>query len=270
MGSALTTACSIINQRPLLLTSECSVDERSILTPAYLTCADIDLQHTSTHLDSSTWREFNTESSALTKRATMVQHRMNLFKKEFAIFLHKSMVSMGKHNKDYNSLHVGDIVMILDKKKPTLPVQSKGRYTLGIIEKEISPRSFRIRYAKRNPEDKHPLIIGKHRLDVCSVTISECERSTQGLSFIARGDEFQKVKEQDTYLDPIFGNITNSIVTSQETALQGKENLISANTSQLNATDELDPVHEQISTNQIVEEPDKKQVLKIQYVIKPS
>ena len=48
----------------------------------------------------------------------------------------------------------GDVVLILDKKKPTLPVQSSTRYRLGVVEEEISPRSFKVRYAQHSQTEK--------------------------------------------------------------------------------------------------------------------
>merc|ERR1712127_546074 len=110
----------------------------------------------------------------------------------------------------------------------------------------------------------HPLIIGKDKLNVCSVTISECERSTQGLSFIARGDEFQKVKQKDVYLDPIFGNKTSLMSTTEGIENQVNHHQIDMDTSQLNSSGDLNPetmVQEQVVNNQTVKELDNTHVI---------
>ena len=81
--SALSTACSLLNQRPLILTAESTLEEKQILCPAYLTCSDLDLQNTSCPGDPKTWRRFAAHQSTLTQRASMVQERIEKFKKTF-------------------------------------------------------------------------------------------------------------------------------------------------------------------------------------------
>ena len=117
--------------------------------------------------------EFYAHNSPLNKRDIMVQERIENFKNQFDIFLQKSMSSFGRF------FNEGDVVMILDKRRNTLPVQSKNRYVLGVIEKRITPRSFKIRYATRN-------VVGE-KVDGNlgpQVTISRCERSIQDLSLV--------------------------------------------------------------------------------------
>ena len=187
--SALSTACSLINQRPLILTAESTLEEKHILCPAYLTCSDLDLQNTSCPGDPKTWRRFAAHQSTLTQRASMVQERIEKFKKTFDTFMTKSMVSLGHFNKDHNKISEGDVVLILDKKKTTLPVQSSTRYLLGVVEEEISPRSFKIRYAQHTQQGK--------------INIATCERSIQGLSLIVRKADFNP-SENEFFLDPVF------------------------------------------------------------------
>ena len=81
------------------------------------------------------------------------------------------------------------MVLILDKKKTTLPVQSSTRYRLGVVEVEISPRYFKIRYAQPSQNGK--------------INITTCESSIQGLSLIVRKEDF-KPSEKEFFLDPVF------------------------------------------------------------------
>ena len=196
--SALSTACSLLNQRPLILTAESTLEEKQILCPAYLTCSDLDLQNTSCPGDPKTWRRFAAHQSTLTQRASMVQERIEKFKKTFDTFMTRHLVSLGHFNKDHNKMSEGDVVLILDKKKPTLPVQSSTRYRLGVVEEEISPRSFKVRYAQHSQ-------IGK-------INITTCERSIQGLSLIVRKADFNPT-ENDFFLDPVFppGNLIQEL-----------------------------------------------------------
>ena len=196
--SALSTACSLLNQRPLILTAESTLEEKQILCPAYLTCSDLDLQNTSCPGDQKTWRRFAAHQSTLTQRASMVQDRIDKFKKTFDTFMTRQLVSLGHFNKDHNKITEGDVVLILDKKKPTLPVQSATRYRLGVIEEEISPRSFKVRYAQHNQTGK--------------INITTCERSIQGLSLIVRKADFNPT-ENDFFLDPVFppGNLIQEL-----------------------------------------------------------
>ena len=80
--------------------------------------------------------------------------------------------------------------MILDKVKHTLPVQSKKRFTLGIVEKLLSERSFVIRYIITSTT-------GKLRTE-------ECERSIQGLCLLVKHDEAKDVQSNDIVIDPLF------------------------------------------------------------------
>ena len=128
----------------------------------------------------------------------MVQERIEKFKKTFDTFMTRHLVSLGHFNKDHNKMSEGDVVLILDKKKPTLPVQSSTRYRLGVVEEEISPRSFKVRYAQHSQ-------IGK-------INITTCERSIQGLSLIVRKADFNPT-ENDFFLDPVFppGNLIQEL-----------------------------------------------------------
>ena len=78
-----------------------------------------------------------------------------------------------------------DVVLILDKKKTTLPVQSSARYTLGVVEKSLSDRSFSIRYMNNKKIDR-------------------CERSIQGLSVIVKANDAKEVGTRDIVIDPLF------------------------------------------------------------------
>ena len=97
----------------------------------------------------------------------------------------KSLVSLGKFNKLIGPISKGDVVLILDKKKTILPVQSSARYTLGVVEELLSDRSFRIRY-----------MINKK--------IERCERSVQGLSVIVKANNAKEVGTRDVVIDPLF------------------------------------------------------------------
>ena len=118
------------------------------------------------------------------------------------IILYSAMSSFGRFFKEGENLDEGDVVMILDKRRNTLPVQSKNRYVLGIIESKITPRSFKIRYATRN--------LLKKKGDEKSgppVTISRCERSLQDLSLIVKGKEARQAlgsNQEDIIIDPLF------------------------------------------------------------------
>ena len=96
--SLLADACSTINSRPLLLTCESTLDEKRIMSPSYLTCADLNIEHTSHHLDPNTQRTFNIRSSPLNKRAMMVQERIEIFKTTFQVLMTKSLISLGRFN----------------------------------------------------------------------------------------------------------------------------------------------------------------------------
>ena len=189
--STLATACDILNQRPLLLTAESTIEEKNILCPAYLTCADLDLKHTSCSSDQDTHRVFSIHNSPLTRRATMIQERIERFRDTFNTFMTRSLTSLGKFNVDFNQIGVGDVCLILDKiHQGTLPVQAKQRYTLGVVEKLLSDRSFELRYARRSEEGRYKTFT--------------CERSIQGLALIVRASRVDKLKDEDIMLDPIF------------------------------------------------------------------
>ena len=183
--SILAAACNNINSRPLVLTCESSLDEKKIMSPSYLTCADLNIEHTSHHLDPETQRTFNLRSSPLNRRAMMVQERIEVFKSTFEVLMTKSLVSLGKFNRSIGPISKGDVVLILDKKKTILPVQSSARYTLGVVEELLSDRSFRIRY-----------MINKK--------IERCERSVQGLSVIVKANNAKEVGTRDVVIDPLF------------------------------------------------------------------
>ena len=185
--SLLSSACNTLNNRPILLTAESTMEEKHVLCPSYLTSADINLQHTSTSEDPQTHRNFDTYDSPLTKRATMVQERLEIFKTKFNTFMTQSFASLGKFNKNFNSINVGDVVLILDKEKKTLPVQSKNRFVLGVVEEMISERSCKLRYIA--PGTK---------------SISRCERSIQGLSLIVRAEVAKQSDKRDVIIDPIL------------------------------------------------------------------
>ena len=78
----------------------------------------------------------------------MIQERIDKFKQTFDTFMAKSLVSLGHFNKDHNKISDGDVVLILDKKKKALPVKNSTRYWLGVVEEEISLRSFKVLYAQ--------------------------------------------------------------------------------------------------------------------------
>ena len=183
--SLLAAACSNINKRPLLLTCESSLDEKKIMSPSYLTCADLNIEHTSHHLDPETQRVFNLRSSPLNRRAMMVQERIEVFKNTFEVLMTKSLVSLGKFNRSIGPIAKDDVVLILDKKKTTLPVQSSARYTLGVVERLLSDRSFSIRYMNNKKIDR-------------------CERSVQGLSVIVKANDAREVGTRDIVIDPLF------------------------------------------------------------------
>ena len=183
--SVLAAAISAINQRPLLLTSESTLDEKMVLSPSYLTCADLDLENVSCVEDPTTHRTFNIHESPLNARAVKVQERLERFKHEFDKFMTKSLVSLGKFNQSFRLIKEQDVVLILDKKKQTLPVQCKARYTLGVVEKKLSNKSFRIRYINNSKTER-------------------CERSLEGLSLLVSADEAKKAEKIDVVIDPFF------------------------------------------------------------------
>ena len=183
--SVLAAACSAINQRPLLLTAESTLDEKMVMSPSYLTCADLDLENVSCVEDPTTHRTFNIHESPLTARAIMVQNRLERFKNEFDKFMTKSLVSLGKFNRSFRLVEEGDVVMVLDKKKQTLPVQCKARYVLGVVEKKISEKSFKIRYINNSRTER-------------------CDRSLEGISLLVKADEAKKTTSCDVVIDPLF------------------------------------------------------------------
>ena len=121
----------------------------------------------------------------------MIQERIERFRDTFNTFMTRNLASLGKFNVDFNEIGVGDVCLILDKvHQGTLPVQAKQRYTLGVVEKKISERSFELRYVRQTEE-------GKCRMFTC-------ERSLQGLALIVRASKLEKIKDEDIILDPIF------------------------------------------------------------------
>ena len=115
----------------------------------------------------------------------MVQERIEVFKNTFQVLMTKSLVSLGKFNRSVGPISKDDVVLILDKKKTTLPVQSSARYTLGVVEKLLSERSFSIRYMNNKKIDR-------------------CDRSIQGLSVIAKANDAKEVGTRDIVIDPLF------------------------------------------------------------------
>ena len=86
---------------------------------------------------------------------------------------------------------MGDVCLILDKvHQGTLPVQAKKRYTLGVVEKLLSDRSYVLRYARQTEGGEYKTFT--------------CERSIQGLALIVRASRVDKINEEDIILDPIF------------------------------------------------------------------
>ena len=193
--SLLASACDVINNRPLLLTAESSLEEKHVLTPSYLTCSDLNLEKggsgmSKCHQDLETQKWFSMRESPLNRRAIMVQERLNTFKKKFETFMTKSLASLGKFNRTINPIKENDVVLILDKIRETLPVQCKKRYTLGVVEKMLSERSCIIRYICKASS-------GKLRTE-------HCERSIQGLSLLVDAEEAKHVKNKDLVIDPAF------------------------------------------------------------------
>ena len=204
--SLLAAACSNINKRPLVLTCESSLDEKKIMSPSYLTCADLNVEHTSHHLDPETQKVFNLRSSPLNRRAMMVQERIEVFKNTFEVLMTKSLVSLGKFNRSIGPISKDDVVLILDKKKTTLPVQSSARYTLGVVERLLSDRSFSIRYMNNKKIDR-------------------CERSVQGLSVIVKANDAREVETKDIVIDPLFpaGSMIDMPEGNDQSACDAKE-----------------------------------------------
>jgi hypothetical protein len=113
----------------------------------------------------------------------------------------KSFASLGKFNREFNKIGEGDVVLILDKKKDTLPVQSKNRYVLGVVTEAITDRSFRIRYIIPGKTCGKCPVLCQHN---AGKTMDQCERSIQGLSLIVKADEARMVGKKDVVIDPLF------------------------------------------------------------------
>ena len=182
-----------------------------VLSPSYLTCADLDLENVSCVEDPTTHRTFNIHESPLNARAVMVQNRLERFKSEFDRFMTKSLVSLGKFNRSFRLVEEDDVVMILDKKKQTLPVQCKARYVLGVVEKKISGKSFKIRYINNSRTER-------------------CDRSLEGISLLVKADEARKATSCDVVIDPLFpaGPLVDHIKDiggscQEEEAIQGND-----------------------------------------------
>ena len=193
--SLLSAACDAINNRPLLLTAESSLDEKHVLSPSYLTCSDLNLEKggsglSKCHQDIEDQKWFNMRESPLNQRAIMVQERLKIFKDKFETFMTKSLASLGKFNYIKNPIKENDVVLILDKSRQTLPVQSKKRFNLGVVEKMLSERSCVIRFVTKSTT-------GKLRTD-------RCERSIQGLSRLVQAEEVKDVHDRDLVIDPLF------------------------------------------------------------------
>ena len=193
--SLLASACDVINNRPLLLTAESSLEEKHVLTPSYLTCSDLNLEKggsgmSKCHQDEETQKWFDMRESPLNRRAIMVQERLKKFKEKFETFMTKSLASLGKFNYTLNPIKENDVVLILDKIKDTLPVQCKKRYSLGVVERMLSERSCVIRFISKASS-------GKLRTD-------HCERSIQGLSLLVDAGEARDAKKEDLVIDPVF------------------------------------------------------------------
>ena len=194
-SSLLASACDAINNRPLLLTAESSLEEKHVLSPSYLTCSDLNLEKggsglSKCHQDTEDQKWFNMRESPLNHRAIMVQERLKVFKEKFETFMTKSLTSLGKFNCTINPIHENDVVLILDKHRTTLPVQCKKRFTLGVVEKMLSERSCIIRFISKSSS-------GKLRTD-------RCERSIQGLSLLVQAQEAKDVQSKDLVIDPLF------------------------------------------------------------------
>ena len=246
--SVLAAACSAINQRPLLLTAESTLDEKRVLSPGYLTCADLDLENVSCVEDPTTHRTFNIHESPLNARAVMVQNRLERFKSEFDKFMLKSLTSLGKWNHSFRLVEEDDVVMILDKKKQTLPVQSKARYVLGVVEKKISEKSFKIRYINNSRTER-------------------CDRSLEGLALLVKAEEAKKAASCDVVIDPLFpaGPLVDHIRELEDSCQGGEaiqcsgdegavqedipDDLEEVKTAQ-GSEDQSEPGHEILPTNQ--------------------
>ena len=193
--SLLASACDAINNRPLLLTAESSLEEKHVLSPSYLTCSDLNLEKGGSglpkcHQDIEDQKWFNMRESPLNHRAIMVQERLKIFKDKFDTFMTKSLTSLGKFNSITNPIKENDVVLILDKPKATLPVQCKKRFTLGVVEKMLSERSCVIRFISKSSS-------GNLRTD-------RCERSIQGLALLVQAQEAENVNSKDLVIDPLF------------------------------------------------------------------
>ena len=155
----------------------------------------------------------------------MIQERIERFRDTFNTFMTRNLASLGKFNVDFNLIGVGDVCLILDKvHQGTLPVQAKQRYTLGVVEKKISDRSFELRYVRQSEGGKYKMFT--------------CERSLQGLALIVRASKADKIRDEDIILDAIFP-VDNLLEQKNEsTGDTTKEELIQNNTVEVDSVEQ--------------------------------
>ena len=129
------------------------------------------------------------------------------------------------------------------------PVQAKQRYTLGVVEKLLSDRSFELRYARRSEEGRYKTFT--------------CERSIQGLALIVRASRVDKLEEEDIMLDPIFP-VENLLEQQNEATVNTPEdehnetNMVESNNGDNLKGDDREDVIEETNTNHGVKSHVKK------------
>ena len=156
----------------------------------------------------------------------MIQERIERFRDTFNTFMTKNLSSLGKFNVDFNKIEVGDVCLILDKvHQGTLPVQSKQRYTLGVVEKMLSDRSFELRYARHTERGQYKVFT--------------CDRSIQGLALITKAHKLDEIENQDIILDPIYpvDNLLAEDVGIDERAQMDKDEPIGTEGTEIRDTD---------------------------------
>ena len=197
-SALLTCAIAHINERPLVLHG--AHDELGILTPWYLSQRNMRVDHSQRTEDVDL-------DSPLSRRAYMMQQRLQLFKGMFDTFYHRQLVRYGKWNVEGQQPQVGDVCLILDKQRQKQNFLA--RFQLGRIKQFNSEHVCEITFVKQTPEVTAALIKDLKNQspswrDRYKVQVSSCVRDVRQLSILTSSKQEEALRrgiDVDMFLD---------------------------------------------------------------------
>ena len=175
-ANLLSTVCSFINKRPLLVMG--ASDGLGYLTPWYLSGHNMEVDN------SQKTDNILLNFHPLTKRAVELQTRLEAFKRNFNIFYSKALKTYGKWRTNSEPPTIGSIVHILDK--TTTKVNFLQKLRLGRISKYLSPHTVELDFMNQSKREgtTQGLIKSLRTGEAAKVTLKKCVRYLRDLSVI--------------------------------------------------------------------------------------